>query len=420
MIDDVLLPETVAPEVLGGGDDMETPDKLLRSFALCGLGGTGKTQIAVEYVYSRRDKFQAVFWVSADDKTILAEEFAHIAIDLQLIEQTEAQDLPAACFRVKGWLSNPVRSYNATNAPNNEVAWLLVFDNVDNLEILEEFWPTTGIGSVLVTSRDTQAKSQTYTANKGVDLAPFSTEEATEFIKVLTAEFSQDGHEKVIEQVADKLGGLPILITQVPRAMTSLRLSYRDLLRLCEQSGIEQVNQSGSDLSKSAQVSSAFSKIGLSGLQSKSLGLLQMISQLDPDRIPERILVAACSQSEIENFPVSLKEYYEARAQLTQSSLIHRNADTEEIWLHRIVQDVVQDNLDASSQAIVLESTIQALSLVWPFGELVDRFNTDRYDACATLFPCVVRLKKAQEVFFEKHPCNNPDVGAKLLNDAGW
>ncbi len=59
----------------------------LRSFALCGMVGIGKTQIAVEYAYSRMSKYDAIFFITADGKTVLSEEFARIAVQLGLEDQ---------------------------------------------------------------------------------------------------------------------------------------------------------------------------------------------------------------------------------------------------------------------------------------------------------------------------------------------
>ena len=45
-----------------------------RTFAICGPGGMGKTQAAAEFVYSRQDKFDAIFWIHADSALKLQEE----------------------------------------------------------------------------------------------------------------------------------------------------------------------------------------------------------------------------------------------------------------------------------------------------------------------------------------------------------
>lgn len=47
-----------------------------RVFALCGLGGMGKTQIGVSFVFKHLEKFRAVLWAHADSRAKLAESFS--------------------------------------------------------------------------------------------------------------------------------------------------------------------------------------------------------------------------------------------------------------------------------------------------------------------------------------------------------
>lgn len=418
-IDKVLLPANTASD---------TRPSHLQAFAICGMGGVGKTQTAVEYAYSRRDKFEAVFWVSADDKNILTEQFAQIAVSLGLVEQSMTKDLPETCSLVKGWLSNPVRSYEVDKqSPNNIVPWLLVFDNVDNITVLRDLWPEEGLGSVLVTSRDAMVKHRSqgiHALNKGVDLRPFDTKEAVTFIKGLTPQqYSQANRceDEYIERIANILGGLPLLITKLPGARDRLGLfSYKELCGLFEDGGIELINQDQDDRDQT-EILSVFAQIGLKGLSIESLGLLGMISILDPDRIPETVLLGACGEG-IDGFPNSKEGYYKARKQLLQASLIERDAVTDELSLHRIVQAVTRSNMSQPRLLEILERAVQAVSNIWPFGKLVERFDTNRYQGCADIFPSVIRLKVVQETVFakEKQKCNDPDTGARLLNDAGW
>ncbi|KAK3294429.1 tetratricopeptide repeat domain-containing protein [Chaetomium fimeti] len=430
-IDEVLLPDG-GP----GAEGMEYNN--LKFFALCGLGGVGKTQIAVEYAYSRRDRFDAVFWVAADDKNILTQEFAHIAVSLGLVDQDAAQDLQDCCHQVKGWLSNPVRSHDTVQQPSNEASWLLIFDNVDKVEVLEDFWPSTGIGSVLLTSRDGAAKSQPFTTKEGIDLEPFTKTEAVGFIEALDSRASQATQAEFVGEIVDRLGHFPLLVDQIPGIMDRERLfSYEDLLRLLKENGVEKVGKGGS---QSAQIFSAFTNIGLGGLSAASLSLLEMLSFLDPDRVPVRILTEPLGKFTISDFPATFLDYCKARAQLVMSSLINHNTNEredekqegkkkqeenevgEQIRLHRIVQDVARGHMTKTRYLDMLEFTIRAVSLVWPFGELVDRFNSARYTDCKTYFPSVTRLKIALEETYrpETEVCRNPDISAKLLNDAGW
>ncbi|KAJ5921327.1 tetratricopeptide repeat domain-containing protein [Penicillium verhagenii] len=392
----------------------------VRSYAVCGMGGIGKTQIAVEYAYTRHSKYDAIFFVTADSKTKLSEEFADIAFGLGLEDQIEVKDLTVSCEIVKGWLSNPVRSYNSPPSASNEASWLLIFDNADDIDVLEDCWPTTGIGFVLITSRDSFAKNQIYMANHGIDLKPLSTHDAVEFLNILTRRFPRLDQEQNAAEVVNKLGGLPLLITQMAGVMTRLRLSYSEFLALYKASGIEDMSLTRDMTSTEEQVHSISSKIGLDGLATKSLGLLCLISLLDPDRIPEGILINACAYASFEYFPRDLVQYYESRAQLLQTSLINQNPETKDVSVHRLVQDVAREKFEHKQLIAMYNLAIKAVSSIWPFATLETRFTTARYKSCAPVFPSLVSLSKTYELVSTLESFRPELASATLFGDAGW
>lgn len=396
---------------------------LIRSFALCGMGGIGKTQTAVEYAYSRKSKYDAILWVAADDKTIMAEEFARIAVQLGLAEQEVIKDLTTAPELVKSWLSNPIRSHDVPGLPSGEVSWLLIFDNVDNLDVLGEFWPTAGSGAILITNRNSLAKNQVYTANHGIDLQPFTSSEAVQLMDSLTPRLLRPQESKEDQcaiEIVHKLGCVPLLITQMAGVMSRLGLSYQDFLILCNKIGIERVGIEEGAATVPEQMSSVSFRLGLDGLEEKSPGLLQLISLLDPDRIPEKILINACSNVSLDYIPQDVEELFKAMAQLLQTSLISQNQDTCDISVHRIVQDVVREKLDKTKLVEVYDLAIRSISNVWPFSILETRFYTGRYKDCTSLFPCVVRLKNAYNSVATLQTLEQKVASATLFNEAGW
>ncbi len=81
-----------------------------RSLALYGMGGVGKTQIALQYANSSRGTFDAILWISADNTIRMAQSFLEVAQRLGLIaDNEEAQDAVAAMLKVKSWMADSCR-----------------------------------------------------------------------------------------------------------------------------------------------------------------------------------------------------------------------------------------------------------------------------------------------------------------------
>lgn len=76
-----------------------------RSFALYGMGGVGKTQIALRYANACRDRYDSVLWVSAESTISIAECFKNIAKTLGIVQPDSEIDDDSVISKVKAWLS---------------------------------------------------------------------------------------------------------------------------------------------------------------------------------------------------------------------------------------------------------------------------------------------------------------------------
>jgi hypothetical protein len=141
--------------VLSDGDDSR------RAVVLYGLGGMGKTQLAIQYAKRHKDSYSAIFWLSIKDENSVKQSFASIAKRIQKhpcfkwprgVDTTNLDDVVDA---VMAWLSF-----------GNNTQWLMIFDNYDNPEIqgepvpasvdIQRFLPDKDCGSVIVTTRDSR------------------------------------------------------------------------------------------------------------------------------------------------------------------------------------------------------------------------------------------------------------------------
>ena len=107
--------------------------------ATFGLGGLGKSQIAIEYAYRHRVDYNTVFWVRSDSQAALSSGFGEIARLLNLPEK-DAQKPDDIVRPVNRWLEN-------------NSGWLLIFDNADEPALVKPFRPNNANGHFLLTSR---------------------------------------------------------------------------------------------------------------------------------------------------------------------------------------------------------------------------------------------------------------------------
>lgn len=112
---------------------------LTQSWAISGLGGIGKTQIALEYAYQYRQEYRAVFWASAASRETLHAGLVNIADLLQLPEKAE-RDQNKIIKAVKKWLAT-------------HQGWLLILDNADEVTVVQDMAFSDYSGHLLLTTR---------------------------------------------------------------------------------------------------------------------------------------------------------------------------------------------------------------------------------------------------------------------------
>jgi hypothetical protein len=336
-----------------------------RSFALCGLGGIGKSSICLEYVHLRKEEYEAVFWVQADNNNSIAESFGQIAKELRMLNSSEKSDLVVSHNMVMEWLLNPVKQSSSdceSKTPLSPLAkWLIVFDNADDLDVLRDYWPATGNGAILVTSRDPLAKVYS-NSNAGIDLEPLSSEESSSLMMRISGYEADPGNVKQSIELAARLGGLPIAITQMASMIRRRDLTFKEFLDLYEEEDNKRVLLTDQD-----KYSHTLSTIwGLEDLSSGSRRLLDVLSLLDPDNIRETLLSKHLPWKPSNDFPSTNLLYIEARKGLIKSSLVKREKEQGQLLLHRLIQDVTRTRMSAEELLTAFELTVNILSQNWP------------------------------------------------------
>jgi NB-ARC domain len=101
--------------------DPEGSPGFLKTFALYGMGGVGKTQIALQYANQNRDRYSATLWIAADSPISMGQGFLSVARGLGLMSSDEEmRDAVTAILKVKSWLAESRESlaFTIKECPN--------------------------------------------------------------------------------------------------------------------------------------------------------------------------------------------------------------------------------------------------------------------------------------------------------------
>lgn len=396
-------------------------------FAICGIGGVGKTQIAVEFALSQLDHFDAIFWLHADDTTKPAKDFGDISVALGL--EKAAGDQAVSKDLVLEWLCRPHNRRSIVKGTAPDPKWLLIFDNADNLDVVADYLPLSGNGSILVTSRDPLAKTQTrFPTTAGIDLDSFSNADAGTLLGTLTGYNKSESDIELSQKIAEKLSGLPLAISQIAVTIIRRDLSLGELLELFDTDSDRLEFYKSSDariVAEGGQPKTIFSVWALEDLGLQASSLLDLLSGMDPDRTQEALFTiynnadAAKILSRFENYPKTSMAYVNARTELARSSLVKRDVDRKELSMHRLIQDTVRIRMDQERLQKVFQSLVDLLYGSWPFSSF--DHSTQRHPVCEAIFPHIRSL----QLWYERSDRLKESKAiiqqfARLLMDAGW
>lgn len=116
----------------------------IKPLAIKGLGGIGKTQIAVEYAYRSREqgRYMHTLWINAANKEVLLTDFVGLAEQLPAFSEKNETNQNKLIAAIKRWLEQCKQR------------WLLIFDNADEISLIRDYLPQRGNGGILLTTRD--------------------------------------------------------------------------------------------------------------------------------------------------------------------------------------------------------------------------------------------------------------------------
>jgi len=221
------LPFPPNPLFTGRERYLEQLEKLLResgNVSISGLGGVGKTQLALEYAHRtyREKTYRAVLWVDAAEKAIIEAGFLSLAHLLD-VPQKDREDAGKILSAVKQWLEG-------------HTDWLLVMDNADNLGLARSFLPVAHQGHIILTTRSQIVGK----VARQIKVQEMELDEGLRFLlrraKVLQGDADLDAVDadvcKAASQLVTLLGALPLSLDQAAAYIEETGVSFAEYVRL--------------------------------------------------------------------------------------------------------------------------------------------------------------------------------------------
>ena len=369
---------------------LKSEDAAQRVQAVYGMGGVGKSHLALEYAHRHREDYGIVWWVPSEDPATASLHLAKLANRLGL--RTPGEVTPEA---VREALRRELSSRSD---------WLLVFDNASGPDDIAPLLPDR-TGSILITSRNPNwgGLAQSFC------LRVLERSDSIAFLQKRTGLSNRDGSAG---KLAQALGDLPLALEQAAATIEQTRITFADYLTRYEGHWAELLRsgRTPGDYPDTIAMTWELAFREVSRDVPVAAALLNLCSFLAPMEIPRSLLneTAASLPRPLSTSvadPVALDAVI---GRLHHYSLIEANEKT--ISLHRLVAALVRDRLPQQQRENWCDVALRMMAGSFDF----DGDSMSSWGKCAALLPHAMAAARHAEAYGI-----STEVVAKLLNEVG-
>ncbi|RDW56930.1 hypothetical protein BP5796_12997 [Coleophoma crateriformis] len=288
--------------------------KECQKIAIVGLGGIGKTQVALRFAFwVKETKAEySIFWVAALSEANFEKAYVEMASELGVVKKSDDDDI-----------KDLVRRHLCSEKAGK---WLLVVDNADDRDLLfgsadkdgiYKYLPESESGLVLFTTRSREVAVEVAGADI-IDLEQMSHTDASSFLKSSLGKKQLLETEETITKLLGELAYLPLAISQASAYLNKNQLpirKYLDLLQSTEQDLVSLMSREFYDGTRYRESHNAVATTWLVSFDhirrsdKAAASLLAFVSCIEPKAIPQSILPTAESKEALENAIGTLRGY---------------------------------------------------------------------------------------------------------------
>ncbi|MFC8512743.1 FxSxx-COOH system tetratricopeptide repeat protein [Streptomyces sp. NPDC057257] len=337
--------------------------------ALHGMGGVGKSLLAVEYLYRRMSEYDVVWWISAERTAQISLSLVELAPRLGLTPGSDASSTVASVLE-------------ALRVGRPYANWLLVFDNAESPEAVQQFFPAGGPGNILITSRNPQWAS----IARPLEVDVFMREESKQLLRVRGPEIS----DEEADRLAEALGDLPLAIEQAAAWHAETGMLVDEYLRLLNEKRVDLLRGTA-PLDNQHPVIAAWN-ISLDQLETKNPAayqLLQVCSFYAAEPIARTLFarmprgsIAPELDAALED-PIRLGQVIREIGRYSLARFNHRN---NSLQMHRLVQAALLYRMTEEDR----NSMQRGAHLLLAASDPNDPNNAQRWERYGSLYPHVL------------------------------
>lgn len=285
-------------------------------FTIWGLGGIGKSQTALSYAHRSISKFDASFWVRAETEASLHQSFTDFALNLDLpgASRSNSHEENRDCFHSWLLLSGKLVIYYILIfiylMDLIGFRWLMIFDNIDDIDRLRLFWPSSDGSFLSTTRRSSVAAAARGTHESKLAIKPMGLPEARELFISLMKDCPErtewlpenplpEQESEAGDTLLNLLGGLPLGIRQSAALIKVKRLKVSNFLKRYQKAAGDTTKffrKGDKSFSFDQDYPLALDTVWRMSFESLQVGedssaynLLAFVSLCSPDIIPEEI-----------------------------------------------------------------------------------------------------------------------------------